>query len=186
MFNYQYPFQATIDYVQYLEDCIAKLKAETHRTTATPTSGQFAPSAPTSRGLYNPPPQYHTYDDEDVEMGSPENPSPTYSTPLPNSHQPPALLALQLQDSNRQDLYSSASTEGRHYSLSALSTTSPTLGPTACGHARSTASASPALLLQMDLDQEATAALLMLNTDRRSTYGSIGGRGIGARDLLSI
>jgi hypothetical protein len=46
---------------------------------------------------------------------------------------------------------------------------------------------SPALLPQRDrdMDQEATAALLMLNTDRRGTHGGIGGRGMSVKDLLS-
>lgn len=45
---------------------------------------------------------------------------------------------------------------------------------------------SPALLPQRDLDQEATAALLMLNTDRRGTHSSISGRGgMSVKDLLS-
>jgi hypothetical protein len=47
---------------------------------------------------------------------------------------------------------------------------------------------SPALLPQRDrdMDQEATAALLMLNTDRRGTHGNIGGRGgMSVKDLLS-
>jgi hypothetical protein len=47
---------------------------------------------------------------------------------------------------------------------------------------------SPALMPlresgERDLDQEATAALLMLNTDRRGIPGS--GRGMSVRDLLS-
>ncbi|CAK7224833.1 hypothetical protein SBRCBS47491_005689 [Sporothrix bragantina] len=61
---------------------------------------------------------------------------------------------------------------------------------------------SPALLPQRDMDQEATAALLMLNSDRRGTSGSISGgssgngnggtangnaagRGMSVQDLLS-
>ena len=41
---------------------------------------------------------------------------------------------------------------------------------------------SPALAPQRDMDQEATAALLMLNSDRR---GNAGGRGMSVQDLLS-
>lgn len=53
---------------------------------------------------------------------------------------------------------------------------------------------SPALgpLRERDLDQEATAALLMLNSDRRGTVGTGAdrgsngsGRGMSVRDLLS-
>ncbi len=87
--------------------------------------------------------------------------------------------------------HSSVSTDQRHYSFSgASSTTSPALGPSAYEYARSAASVgsaltSPALGPQRDMDQEATAALLMLNTDRRGTHGSISGRGMSVKDLLS-
>jgi hypothetical protein len=44
---------------------------------------------------------------------------------------------------------------------------------------------SPALAPQRDLDQEATAALLMLNTDRRASKQGTAARGMSVRDLLS-
>jgi hypothetical protein len=177
--------------VRYLEDCVAKLKAENSRSNSTPTSEQFALPPPASRGSYSSSRRYPTYEDEDVEMGGSEAPSPTYSTPVPHSHQPSASPALLPHDTrNRQDSYSSASTEQRHYSFSASSTTSPALGPAAYDYALSTASVgstltSPALLPLRDFDQEATAALLMLNTDRRGTNGNISGRGMSVKDLLS-
>jgi hypothetical protein len=67
-------------------------------------------------------------------------------------------------------------------------TASPALIPGAYSYAQSNASfgsalTSPALLPQTDLDQEATAALLMLNTDRRGIQGSRGGMSV--KDLLS-
>ncbi|KAH8789288.1 hypothetical protein BGZ57DRAFT_112338 [Hyaloscypha finlandica] len=186
--------QASIDYVRYLEDCVTKLKAENNRTRANPTSDQFILPPPASRGTYNPPRQYQSYEEhEDVEMGGSDQASPTYSTPIPPSNRPSASPALIPQDSrNRQDSYSSVSTDQRHYSFSASSTTSPALGPSAYEYARSAISVgsaltSPVLLPQRDrdMDQEATAALLMLNTDRRGTQGSIGGRGMSVKDLLS-
>ncbi len=124
-------------------------------------------------------------------MGGSDQASPTYSTPMPNSNRPSASPALLPQDSrNRQDSYSSVSTDHRHYSFSASSTTFPALGPAAYDYARSAASAgsaitSPALPPQRDMDQEATAALLMLNTDRRGTQGSVSGRSMSVKDLLS-
>jgi hypothetical protein len=124
-------------------------------------------------------------------MGGSEQASPSYSTPIATSNRPSASPALIPQDArNRQDSYSSVSTDQRHYSFSASSTTSPALGPSAYEYARSAVSVgsaltSPALLPQRDMDQEATAALLMLNTDRRGTQGSISGRGMSVKDLLS-
>jgi hypothetical protein len=142
---------------------VAQLKAENHRRASTPTSEKFVLPPPAV-------PQYHAAgarrDDEDVEMAG----SPTYSQRPSES---PALRA-------RHDSYSSTA-DRRHYSFSASSTASPALGPTAYDLARSSALTSPALGPQLDLAQEATAALLMLNTDRRGTQG----RGMSVRDLLS-
>jgi hypothetical protein len=170
--------QASIDYVRYLEDCVAKLKAENNRTNSTPISEQFILPPPAGRGRYNTSHQYATHEeDDDVEMvGS--VPSPTHNAPMSHSHHPSESPALLPQDSrNRQGSLSSASASNRRYSFSASSTTSPALGPTVYDYARSAASGStltsPALLPQRDLDQEATAALLMLNTDRRGTQGWI-------------
>jgi len=124
-------------------------------------------------------------------MGGSNQASPTYSTPIPSSNRPSASPALVPQDSrHRQDSYSSASTDHRHYSFSASSTTSPALGPAAYDYARSAASigsalTSPALLPQRDMDHEATAALLMLNADRRGTQGNMSGRGMSVKDMLS-
>lgn len=184
--------QASIDYVRYLEDCVAKLKAENNRTNPTPHE-QFALPPPRNHESNNTSRQYHSQDENgDVEMDGSDSVSPTYSTPMPFSNRPSASPALIPQDSrHRQDSYSSTTTDHRHYSFSTSTTTSPHLGPSAYEYPRSTTSigsalTSPALLPQRDLDQEATAALLMLNTDRRGTHGSISGRGgMSVQDLLS-
>lgn len=184
--------QASIDYVRYLEDCVTKLKAETRRSNTTPTTEQFALPPPASQGSYNTPRQYQSYDEqEDVEMGGSDQASPTYATPVATSSRPSASPALLPQDSrHRQDSYSSVSTDHRHYSFSASTTTSPALGPAAYDYARNaallgSALTSPALLPQRDMDQEATAALLMLNTDRRGTQNSGSGRSMSVKDLLT-
>ncbi len=180
--------------MRYLEDCVAKLKAENNRTNAAPPSELFILPKTASRGSFNTLRQDQPYEgQEDVEMGGSDRASPTYSTPMPPSGRPSASPALMPQDPrNRQDSYSSVSTDQRHYSFSASSTTSPALGPSAYEYTRSAVSVSsaltsPALLPQtdLDMDQEATAALLMLNTDRRGTQGSISGRGMSVKDLLS-
>jgi len=177
--------------VRYLEDCVAKLKAENNRTNtnSTPITEQFVLPPPSARReSQSTPRQYtNTYEeDNDVEMGGSEaGPSPTY-TPLAHSTRPSASPALLPQDSrNRQDSYSSVSTDHhRHYSFSGSATASPALGPQAYGYGSVGGSAltSPALAPQRDLDQEATAALLMLNTDRRGTQAR---GGMSVKDLLS-
>lgn len=112
--------------------------------------------------------------------------SPTF-TAQPDHGHPPVSPALLGQDArHRQQSYSSTSTDHRHYSYSASAGTSPAFGPQRHGGYASTpgsALTSPALGPQTDLDQEATAALLMLNTDRRGGVGN--GRGLSVRDLLS-
>ncbi len=151
---------------------------------------------PSGREAYNPEHVYHSYQDQqspDVDMTGSELPSPTFTANAGRSSQPSISPALLAEDSRRrQNSYSSTSTDKRHYSYSASAGTSPAFGPQGySGYARGSASASasgstltsPPLLPQRDLDQEATAALLMLNSDRRSTNAS--GRGMSVRDLLS-
>lgn len=145
------------------------------------------------------PRQPQSYDqdlDSDVEMGGSEDaPSPPHSLKAVGQPPQPFLSpALQPQDSQsktRQDSYSSVSTDPRRYSFTASVTTSPALVAGTYDYSRSSvpgsALTSPALLPQRyrDLDQEATAALLMLNTDRRNYGNSTGGRGMSVQDLLS-
>ncbi|KAI9645007.1 hypothetical protein NHQ30_007044 [Ciborinia camelliae] len=181
--------QASIDYVRYLEDCVAKLKAENSRGNFPTATGEFTLPPSAHRGSYAISRQHSTRgSEEDIEMTCSENSSSNYATPVPPSQQnSPAMFP---QDSrHRQDSYSSVSTNHRHYSISTSSTTSPALGPSAYEYARSIASVgsaftSPALMPQRDVDEEASAALLMLNSDRRGTNNS-GVRGMSVRDLLS-
>ncbi|UQC86841.1 helix-loop-helix DNA-binding domain-containing protein [Colletotrichum lupini] len=148
-------------------------------------------------------------DPDDVEMTDSEAPSPTFppmqqqqqqqqqysqqpqqqqQLPHTRSQQPSVSPALLPQDSrHRHDSYSSVSTDHpRHnsYSYSTSTTTSPAFGPQAYGGGYGSLSAltSPALAPQRDrdLDHEATAALLMLNSDRRGTVGEASGSGAGA------
>jgi hypothetical protein len=166
---------------------VAKLKAENNRTNSTPTSEQFVLPPPAVGGQYKPTRGYTAYEDEDVEMEGSETHSPPHLGGH-HSQRPSESPALIPHDShNRHNSYSSTSAERRHYSFSASSTTSPSLGPTAYDYARNPGSTltSPALIPQRDLDQEATAALLMLNTDRRGTQSSVGRGGMSVQDLLS-
>lgn len=164
---------------------MAQLKAENNRANTTPTSEKFVLPPPAVGGQYKSGRPYGAYDEEDIEMDGSETHSPPH-TAQAYPQRPSASPALLPHDSHhRQNSYSST-TDRRHYSFSASSTTSPSLGPTAYDYARNPSSSltSPALLPQRDLDQEATAALLMLNTDRRGTQGSTG-RGMSVQDLLS-
>lgn len=125
-------------------------------------------------------------------------------SPIFAPQRPSVSPALYAQDSrHRQHSYSSVSTDQRHYSYSGSTTTSPAFGPqtfvnnnnnnnnnlASYTHSSTSASGStltsPALLPQSDLDQEATAALLMLNSDRRGTANNNNGRALSVRDLLS-
>ena len=199
--------KASIDYVRYLEDCVTSLKAQNSRHSNTPEDRSIG------HGDMPPPPAaretYYSYDDEDHDMES-DAVSPTY-TPQLRSHQASVSPAMQPQSQEphqdysglRNNSYSSASTshprsrDGRHYSYStsASANTSPHFGPQQRQYeyavSNSSALTSPALLPMTtvgedrDLDQEATAALLMLNADRRGTGGSRGGRGLSVKDLLS-
>lgn len=187
--------QASIEYVRYLEDCISQLKAQ--RDVQQHESGPVEMGLPTPSGRepYNPGSHFAQYQEQrspDVEMTGSEAPSPTFTPNASRSQQPSISPALLAEDSRRRhDSYSSVSTDHRHYSYSTSATTSPAFGPQVYGYAQSNASASgstltsPALLPQRDLDQEATAALLMLNSDRRGTNSGPNGRGMSVRDLLS-
>ncbi|KAI9172130.1 Sterol regulatory element-binding protein [Paramyrothecium foliicola] len=182
--------QASIEYVRYLEDCVTKLKAQHNDGQGRAESTHNA--LPSIREFH---PTLHGEPNADVEMTDSEAPSPTFTVQHDASRHPSISPALYAQDSRqRQHSYSSVSTDHRHYSYSASAGTSPAFGPQAhAPYAPSNASiagstlTSPALNPQSDLDQEATAALLMLNNDRRGTINSnANGRGLSVRDLLSF
>ncbi|KAH6604795.1 hlh transcription factor [Trichoderma cornu-damae] len=179
--------QASIEYVRYLEDCVAKLKAQQEQARQNRPEASHPPLPPI-REFH---PTFRHDPSADVEMTDSEAASPVFAPQRPS-----ASPALPARDSrHRQHSYSSASTDQRPYSYSGSTTTSPAFGPQvfvngSVAYTRSSASASgstltsPALLPQSDLDQEATAALLMLNSDRRGTANN-NGRALSVRDLLS-
>lgn len=187
--------QASIEYVRYLEDCVAKLKA--HRD-AEPGSEHGDYSMPTrpDHEHYHQEPQFQACAPDrspDVDMTGSEAPSPTFTPSNSRSQQPSISPALLPEDSRlRHNSQSSASTDRCHCSYSASASTSPAFGPQVYHYPQSVHSASgstltsPALAPQRDIDHEATAALLMLNqTDRRGTNGSASGRGMSVRELLT-
>ncbi|QYS94275.1 BHLH domain-containing protein [Trichoderma simmonsii] len=177
--------QASIEYVRYLEDCVAKLKAQQEQSQSSRPEASHSPLPPI-REFH---PTFHE-DPADVEMTDSE----AATSPVFAPQRPSVSPALHAQDSrHRQHSYSSVSTDQRHYSYSASTTTSPAFGPQmfanggGAGYTRSASGStltSPALLPQTDLDHEATAALLMLNSDRRGTAAN-NNRALSVRDLLS-
>lgn len=191
--------QASIDYLRYLEQCIANLQAA-NSSKAIPTVQPHAP--PRIKTSFSPVEDEKDVDDddddeeedqgqdvdEDQEMENSESTATTpafttmdsqasaYKSPL-STHTSPALNAINHRPSSS-------------YASSAVSNLpSPAYGPQKTplqglqfGYSHST-STSPMLLPDPENpDHEATAALLMLNQDRRNPSS---GRGLSVKDLLS-
>ena len=172
---------------------MGQLKAQRHE--------DHSPATPTATESFVP-----SHQPDDIEMTGSTAPSPTYTAPSPHSDFSPRLHpenarrdshsdfspALHPEDARRES-HSSASTDPRRYSYTTSATTSPAFGPqyTPTLPPISTALGSPIIGPRRDADREATAALMMLNTDRRGfgdgrteeRRGS--GRGMSVRDLLS-
>lgn len=179
--------QASIEYVRYLEDCVEKLKEHA------PQAG--APRLPSPAGgePYNPNRNFVFSGgglSPDVEMTSSSVEASPAITPNASRFQPPSMSPALLPE---QAMYNhdSSSSVSRHQSFSTSATTSPAFGPQAYSYPQSAHSASgsaltsPALPPLRDIDQEATAALLMLNQTDRRAPGASAARGMSVRDLLS-
>jgi len=191
--------QASIDYLRYLEQCVKDLKAA--NTTAN-LSLPHQSQAPTPRAASSASPaQNDKSDDDDDEDGDLE------MQDSPSIHESPSLAATPSQDLLRSSYASTTTTSpamnpsrrnthnSSYTSISSLP--SPAFSAQSHPHSyqdlyRSTftrsTDTSPALLpnAMQDADQEATAALLMLNTDRRYSGGAgKKGRGMSVQDLLS-
>lgn len=171
--------------MRYLEECVAKLKEQRGDSQG---QDEASNSLPSIRDFH---PTFHADPSGDVEMSDSDTASPLFTGRPDQSHHSSVSPALSPEDArNRQQSYSSASTDQRRFSFSVSANTSPAFEPQRHGmYPQSSGSisslTSPALNPQSDLDQEATAALLMLNNDRRGTNGSVSGRGLSVRDLLS-
>ncbi|MCJ1223644.1 hypothetical protein MMC12_000287 [Toensbergia leucococca] len=182
--------QASIDYLRYLEQCVTDLKAA---NSALPTPKIPASQAPKRR--HTPPIQDSdsnatSSSASDHEM---ENPSPTTSPQTrPSNPQAPTPCSIIASPS----LGPHNNNQNRPSHTPSLSTLpSPAFGSHHQHHYQAfrphqythSASTSPALLpsAMRDSDHEATAALLMLNQERRNTRtGSSVGRGMSVKDLL--
>ncbi|KAM3443518.1 hypothetical protein MY4824_000404 [Beauveria thailandica] len=203
--------QASIEYIRYLEDCVSQLKAQhngDHRGGDISPSSNPLPSIrefhPTFHG--DEPADVEMSDSEAASptfTARPDSHHHHHRYPTPQQqqqqhhHQPSVSPALHAQDArSRHHSYSSTTStagapEYRHHGFTLSATPSPAFGPQRHGpYARSSTSTSaastvtsPALNPQTELDHEATAALLMLNADRRGTTANA--RGLSVRDLLS-
>ncbi|KAI4203120.1 MAG: hypothetical protein LQ346_001854 [Caloplaca aetnensis] len=176
--------QASIEYLRYLEQCVTDLKA-----------ANGLKSGPT---IHRPPPifQQSTDDDEEDEGDSDVEMTGRSELPLTDTDNPQQKLT----HTSPQSRMTSPALDAMYCkptsctsSLSDL--TSPPFGSLKSTSYRSfpqstsSASTSPALVPSKEADEEATAALLMLNKDRRNTNTSSSssshGRGMSVKDLLS-
>ena len=179
--------KASIDYLRYLEKCITDLKAANNSLSTPFIPPQAPPPRLDTTRLDENESEEDEDDDEDVAMGNaPANGlvSPNFPAAQSqnNSYRSPESItpspALEPQSQHQIPSYAS--------SVSSLP--SPAFGPR--GHHNQgsqsrfslSASTSPTIMPSPEQDQEATAALLMLNKDRRNPKGI---RGMSVKDLLS-
>ncbi|OBT64563.1 hypothetical protein VE03_06348 [Pseudogymnoascus sp. 23342-1-I1] len=200
--------QASIEYVRYLEDCIAQLKSQNGVSTPTIASRRESTSiAPHSYAASSSGASEASHTDTEMTTAPPAFPPPQQSTHHHQHHQtqqPQQISHQQPQPSQSPPLR--AEDFQRTYSFSHSSSTSPAFGPQTyapgapawLGSAASSALTSPALG-PMAEEETATVALMMLNGDWRMGEqreregrgeGGAGGevqrpRGMSVRDLLS-
>ena len=187
--------QASIDYLRYLEQCVAELHAA-NNSLPSPFPNQNQKSVPRSHSpnlsvLDEDEDEESEDDDEDMPMEEIQTKQALPSSATSNSS-PTASTA---QNSSYQQ-----------YALPHTSTTTTTLPSPLFMHQSSentnpythktqlyletseSKTTSPTLLSEgmRDADHEATAALLMLNADRRDAMDTRNsGRGMSVQDLLS-
>ncbi|KAM5436424.1 hypothetical protein MferCBS31731_005915 [Microsporum ferrugineum] len=147
--------QASIEYVNYLESCVKDLKA---RRDETPTSPAWQPSVPLDGSS-----SYSVSPDLDPLCSS-AIPSPAQSARECSSRASFDIIPMVLPSPALRPTTSTTSTAStRSYSMSTSTTTSPLLVP----------SSDEVAVQDTDMDREATAALLMLNNDRRHSSNTM-------------
>lgn len=184
--------QASIEYLRYLEQCVADLKVAAqsgyaHYQSQAPTPRPLSPMSPPNVGQDIDEDEDDEDEDDDLEMEdlASADTSPAIR-PFGSISASPAMMP------DRRH-------HGSSYSSTASSLPSPAFPPQAypyhhpypdlypAGYAHST-TVSPRTMPDA-ADHEATAALLMLNTDRRHSGGGKdgkdGARGMSVQDLLS-
>ena len=170
--------------MRYLQQCITDLKDANESSRSSQPMPPQPKTSPIGREL-----KHVEYDDdqedEDSEMPSPED----LDTP-PASAGPFASHYTSSHSSTASPTFEANSSQPPSYATSISSLPSPAIAPqhNSYDHAYS-ASISPVLSAHgsKDYDHEATAALLMLNQDRRyhRTSTSTNTRGMSVKDLLS-
>ena len=194
--------QASIDYLRYLEQCITDLKAANGNFST--AAAEIHSQAPTPR------PDISTRDDgdeeEDDEEADQEMEDEVNTSPAPepiqsthsvfSSHSSTASPAILPAPNQRAHASSYSSTNSSLPSPAFLpqlyqpnfalghNGSEPILYRPAYSHSTET---SPAILPQGmgEADHEATAALLLLNADRRGHTGKGSGKAMSVKDLLS-
>lgn len=184
-------WQASIEYLRYLEECITNLKAAAGAQASTPVERSPPSLQQSTPPEHQPDEEEDDDEDTDVEMTGPDLPS------LEIDHQEQASAYT-----SPHSTATSPATDSLVYQRTASHISSqsglpsPALGPqvsAGLGYLRQytqSASTSPTLIpnSSKEDDEEATAALLMLNKDRRNTNtssSSSSGRGMSVKELLS-
>ncbi|KAL8953071.1 MAG: hypothetical protein Q9222_001064 [Ikaeria aurantiellina] len=195
--------QASIDYLRYLEQCVTNLKA------ANGSNVSAAAPKPLSVIQQSTPPDYQAHEEEDFDNEDEDDEDEDSDVEMGESSDPPPIRTSQAGSQDRASAYTSPQSVTISPALSAAQyqqglpgtlcrpeLPSPAIGPqVAAGdgllrqNTQST-STSPTLMptSSKEADEEATAALLMLNKDRRNTNtsnSSGSGRGMSVKDLLS-
>ncbi|KFY09930.1 hypothetical protein V492_05288, partial [Pseudogymnoascus sp. VKM F-4246] len=162
--------QASIEYVRYLEDCIAQLKSQNGVSTPTIASRRESASlAPHSYAASSSGASEASHTDTEMTTAP-----PAFAQPGQHQHtQQPQQVPHQAQQQPSQSPPLRAEDFQRTYSFSHSSSTSPAFGPQTyttapawLGSAASSALTSPALG-PMAEEETATVALMMLNGDWR-------------------
>ena len=198
--------QASIDYLRYLERCVADLKA----------ANNSDPQLQQPPGLKTSPEDGDDLDDgdgqdSDIDMEEPSTSEASPVTTMPQSSttsytSPHSLLTSPaMQPSNTSPSIDSTNHHRRNPSLTQMSSTASDLPspafavrhfsqyslsgasvslPAATIFGSRSAETSPTIL-PGDADHDASAALLMLNRDRRGSKDNAKGKALSVKDLLS-
>ena len=198
--------QASIDYLRYLERCVNDLKAANNSDPELQQPPGLKASPDDEGDLDDGDGQ-----DSDIDMEEPSTSEASPVTAIPQSStasymSPHSLLTSPaMQPSNTSPSINSTNAHRRNPSLTQMSSTASDLPspafaarhfsqyslsgasmslPAATIFGSRSAETSP-IILPGDADHDASAALLMLNRDRRGSKDSSKGKALSVKDLLS-
>jgi hypothetical protein len=187
--------------MRYLEQCLADLKSAHAHCGLSSNRLQLPPFSHVNRHDDSTPTAANFHDDSDEEMSdatSPQSIQPkSAAASSVHSIEPSISPAILPSAQTSPEILSNPSRYGyRHHSAHSSALPSPAFDPqtqvSGPGYSNFAPLTSPALRPQSDGakptdkdDREATTALLMLNTDRRSWSGPTSGRSMSVKDLLS-